>query len=51
MGAILKMKWSITKQLREVDCERDAQHKGQKTIEEFAKMIGKFQNFQKIKLL
>jgi len=48
MGAIFKLEWSIAKQLRKVDCDIDAQKTGQKTTEEFAKVIGQDEKFKKM---
>ena len=40
MGAMFKLEWSIVKQLRKVDCDVNAKQTGQKTVAEFAKVIG-----------
>lgn len=40
MGAIFKLEWSIAKQLKNVDCDVNAKKTGQKTVAEFAKVIG-----------
>ena len=40
MGAMFKLEWSIVKQLRQVDCDTNANVTGQKTLTEFAKIIG-----------
>lgn len=40
MGALFKLEWSIVKQLRQVDCDINAQQTGQKTLAEFAEIIG-----------
>lgn len=48
MGAIFKLEWSIAKQLRQVDCDAQAKQTGQKTTEEFAKIIGQDQQLKKI---
>ena len=40
MGAMFKLEWGIVKQLRQVDCDVNAKQTGQKTVEEFAKIIG-----------
>ena len=48
MGAIFKLEWSIAKQLRKVDCDVNAQQTGQKTTEEFAKIIGQDEQFNKM---
>ena len=48
MGAMFKLEWSIVKQLRQVDCDANAKQTGQKTAEEFAKVIGQEKELQKI---
>ena len=48
MGAIFKLEWSIAKQLRQVDCDANAKQTGQKTTEEFAKVIGQDQKFKQM---
>ena len=40
MGAMFKLEWGIVKQLRQVDCDVNAKKTGQKTVAEFAKIIG-----------
>ena len=48
MGAIFKLEWSIAKQLRQVDCDARAKQTGQKTTEEFAKVIGQDKELKKM---
>lgn len=48
MGAIFKLEWTIAKQLRQVDCDVNAKQTGQKTTEEFAKVIGQDQKFKEM---
>lgn len=48
MGAMFKLEWSIVKQLRQVDCDANAQQSGQKTVAEFAKVIGQDKKLQQI---
>ena len=40
MGAMFKLEWGVVKQLRKVDCDVNAKQTGQKTVAEFAKVIG-----------
>lgn len=47
MGAIFKLEWSIANQLRQVDCDVQAKQTGQKTVREFAKVIGQEQQLEK----
>ena len=49
MGAIFKMEWGIVKQLSKVDCDANTTQTGQKTVAEFAKMIGQDQKLQQLK--
>ena len=42
------MEWALVKQLRQVDCDANAQKTGQKTKAEFAKVIGQEKQLQKI---
>ncbi|WP_216937645.1 MULTISPECIES: ankyrin repeat domain-containing protein [unclassified Acinetobacter] len=48
MGALFKMEFAIAKQLRQVDCDAQAQKTGQKTTAEFAKVIGQEKQLQKL---
>ena len=48
MGALFKMEFAIAKQLRQVDCDVQAQKTGQKTTAEFAKVIGQEKQLQKL---
>ena len=48
MGALFKMEFAIAKQLRQVDCDANAQQTGQKTTAEFAQVIGQEKQLQKI---
>lgn len=48
MGAIFKLEWSIAKQLRKVDCDANAKQTGQKTTEEFAKIIGQDEKLKRL---
>lgn len=48
MGALFKMEFAIAKQLRQVDCDAQAQKNGQKTTAEFAKVIGQEKQLQKL---
>ena len=48
MGAIFKLEWSIAKQLKNVDCDVNAKRTGQKTVAEFAKVIGQDENLKKL---
>lgn len=49
MGAMFKLEWSIVKQLRKTDCDVNAKKTGQKTVEEFAKVIGQDKKFKQLK--
>lgn len=49
MGAMFKLEWSIVKQLRKIDCDVNAKQTGQKTVEEFAKVIGQDQKLKQLK--
>ena len=49
MGAIFKLEWSIAKQLKNVDCDVNAKKTGQKTVAEFAKVIGQYENLKQLK--
>lgn len=49
MGAMFKLEWSIVKQLRKIDCDINAKQTGQKTVEEFAKVIGQDQKLKQLK--
>lgn len=49
MGAMFKLEWSIVKQLRKTDCDVNAKQTGQKTVEEFAKVIGQDEKFKQLK--
>ncbi len=40
MAAMFKLEWAIVKQLRQVDCDSHAKQTGQKTVAEFAKVVG-----------
>lgn len=48
MGAIFKLEWSIAKQLRQIDCDSQAKSTGQKTVAEFAEVIGQTQKLQEL---
>ena len=48
MGAMFKLEWSIVKQLRKVDCDVGAAKTGQKTVAEFAKVLGQEQQLQQL---
>ena len=48
MGAMFKLEWGIVKQLRQVDCDRNAAQTGQKTVAEFAKVLGLEQRLQQL---
>ena len=48
MGAIFKLEWSIAKQLNKVDCDANAKQTGQKTVAEFAKVIGQDKKLQQL---
>lgn len=48
MGAIFKLEWSIAKQLKSVDCDVNAKQTGQKTVAEFAKVIGQDQKLKQL---
>ncbi len=48
MGAIFKLEWSIAKQLKNVDCDLNAKQTGQKTVAEFAKVIGQEQKLKQL---
>ena len=48
MGAIFKLEWSIAKQLRSVDCDTNASQTGQKTVAEFAKIIGQDEKLKQL---
>jgi len=48
MGAIFKMEWAIARQLRKVDCDMNTQQTGQKTVAEFAKVIGQEQALKEL---
>ena len=48
MGAIFKLEWSIAKQLKSVDCDANAKKTGQKTVAEFAKVIGQEEKLKKL---
>lgn len=48
MGAIFKLEWSIAKQLKSVDCDVNAKKTGQKTVAEFAKVIGQEEKLKKL---
>lgn len=49
MGAMFKLEWSIVKQLRKVDCDVNASRTGQKTVAEFAKVIGQEKQLSQLK--
>ncbi len=49
MGAMFKLEWSIVKQLRKTDCDVNAKQTGQKTVEQFAKIIGQDEKLKKLK--
>ncbi|WP_168384466.1 ankyrin repeat domain-containing protein [Acinetobacter indicus] len=48
MAAIVKAEWGIARQLRQVDCDTHAAQTGQLTAEEFARVFGQQQQFQKL---
>jgi uncharacterized protein len=48
MGAIFKLEWGVVKQLRKVDCDANAKQTGQKTVAEFAKVIGQEKKLQEV---
>ena len=48
MGAIFKLEWAVVKQLRQVDCDANAKQTGQKTVTEFATVIGQDKKLQQI---
>lgn len=48
MGAIFKLEWSIAKQLKNVDCDVNAKQTGQKTLAEFAKVIGQDEKLKQL---
>ena len=48
MGAIFKLEWSIAKQLKNVDCDVNAKKTGQKTVAEFAKVIGQDEKLKQL---
>ena len=48
MGAIFKLEWSIAKQLKNVDCDVNANKTGQKTVAEFVKVIGQEEKYKKL---
>ncbi len=48
MGAIFKMEWAIARQLRKVDCDMNTHQPGQKTVAEFAKVIGQEQALKEL---
>ena len=48
MAAIVKAEWGIARQLRQVDCDAHAVQTGQLTAEEFARVFGQQQQFQKL---
>ncbi|ENX56276.1 MULTISPECIES: ankyrin repeat domain-containing protein [Acinetobacter] len=48
MGAIVKAEWSIAKQLRQVDCDINAEKTGQLTAEQFAIQFGQQQRLKQI---
>ena len=48
MGAIFKLEWSIAKQLKNVDCDVNAKQTGQKTVAEFAKVIGQDEKLKQL---
>lgn len=50
MGAMFKLEWSIVKQLRKTDCDVNAKQTGQKTVEEFAKIIGQDEKLKALSL-
>ncbi len=49
MGAMFKLEWSIVKQLRKTDCDVNAKQTGQKTVEQFAKIIGQDEKLKQLK--
>lgn len=49
MGAMFKLEWAVVKQLRKTDCDVNAKKTGQKTVEEFAKIIGQDKKFNQLK--
>ena len=49
MGAMFKLEWSILQQLRKTDCDVNAKKTGQKTVEEFSKVIGQDKKFKQLK--
>ncbi|MGA6137510.1 ankyrin repeat domain-containing protein [Acinetobacter dispersus] len=48
MGAIVKAEWSIAKQLRQFDCDINAEKTGQLTAEQFAIQFGQQQRLKQI---
>ena len=48
MGAMFKLEWAIAKQLRQVDCDMNAQQTGQKTAEQFAREFGQEEKYQQL---
>ena len=48
MGAMFKLEWAIAKQLRQVDCDVNAQKTGQKTAEQFAREFGQEEKYQQL---
>ncbi|MCH7292712.1 ankyrin repeat domain-containing protein [Acinetobacter genomosp. 15BJ] len=48
MGAIVKAEWGIAKQLRQVDCDLNAEKTGQLTAEQFAIQFGQQQRLKQI---
>lgn len=49
MGAMFKLEWGVVKQLRKVDCDTQAAKTGQKTVAEFAKVIGQDKRYNALK--
>ncbi len=49
MDAMFKLEWTIVKQLRKTDCDVNAKQTGQKTVEQFAKVIGQDEKLKKLK--
>ncbi len=48
MGAMFKLEWAIAKQLRQVDCDANAQKTGQKTAEQFAHEFGQEEKYRQL---
>ncbi|ENV31857.1 ankyrin repeat domain-containing protein [Acinetobacter gerneri] len=48
MGAIVKAEWTIAKQLRKEDCDKNADQSHELTVEEFARVFGQEEKLREL---